>query len=151
VSEVGDESGVYYRLAADGLLVLHVSFVLFVVIGLLLILAGGYAGWFWVRNRWFRLAHLGAIAVVVLQAWLGRICPLTIWEMALRERAGDAVYRGSFVAHWLGELLYYDAPGWVFTFVYTLFGALVLLTLRLVPLQKSSSGAPGRKCRKNDH
>jgi polyferredoxin len=63
---------------------------------------------------------------VVVQAWLGRICPLTVWESALRERAGDAVYTGSFIAYWLDELLYYQAPAWVFTLVYSLFGALVL-------------------------
>lgn len=115
-----------YRIAADLLLALHVSFVLFVVFGLALILAGAWRGWGWVRNPWFRAAHLAAIGVVVLQAWLGRICPLTTWEMALRERAGDATYTGSFVAHWMQALLYYEAPLWVFGLVYTAFGALVV-------------------------
>ncbi|MDX1480704.1 MAG: DUF2784 domain-containing protein [Woeseiaceae bacterium] len=117
---------VWYLLAADALLVLHVLFVAFVIGGLFVVLVGGTLGWRWIRNPWFRLAHLGAIGVVVLQAWLGRICPLTIWEMALRERAGDAVYAGSFVAHWLGELLYYRAPAWVFAAAYTAFAALVI-------------------------
>ena len=116
----------WYRLAADALLALHVVFVLFVVVGLALILAGAWRGWDWVRNPWFRVAHLAAIGIVVLQAWLGRICPLTIWEMALRERAGDATYTGSFIAHWLQSLLYYEAPLWVFGIAYTAFGALVL-------------------------
>jgi hypothetical protein len=115
-----------YLLAADALLFLHAMFVVFVVAGLVLIFAGGVRGWRWVRNPWFRWAHLAAIAFVVVQAWLGRICPLTAWESALRERAGDAVYTGSFIAYWLDELLYYQAPAWVFTLVYSLFGALVL-------------------------
>ncbi len=115
----------WYRLAADSLLVLHVSFVVFVVAGLALILSGAALGWSWIRNPWFRTAHLIGIAVVVLQAWLGRICPLTIWEMALRQKAGDATYAGSFITHWLQELLYYEAPMWVFAVCYTLFGALV--------------------------
>lgn len=115
----------YYRMAADALLLLHVAFVLFVVAGLALVIVGGIRRWQWVRNPWFRTAHLAAIGVVVVQAWLGQICPLTIWEMALRERGGDALYRGAFVAHWLEELLYYDAPAWVFALVYTLFAALV--------------------------
>ncbi len=114
-----------YRFAADLLLALHFSFVVFVVAGLVLILVGAARHWGWVRNPYFRLVHLAAIAVVVLQAWLGRICPLTAWEMALREKAGDETYRGAFVAHWIQELLYYDAPAWVFTLCYTLFGALV--------------------------
>ena len=115
-----------YRLAADALLVLHVGFVIFVVLGLALIWIGGGLGWSWVRNPWFRIAHLIGIAIVVLQAWLGQICPLTIWEMALREKAGDATYAGSFIAHWLQELLYYEAPMWVFAVCYTVFGLLVV-------------------------
>lgn len=124
-SRPAGDSAVFYLMAADALLVLHVLFVAFVIGGLLLILSGWVRGWSWVRNPWFRSAHLAAIGVVVIQAWLGRICPLTIWEMALRERAGGAVYPGGFVAHWLGELLYYQAPAWVFAVAYTLFGILV--------------------------
>lgn len=114
-----------YRVAADLVLIVHVLFVLFVMLGLLLIIAGGALRWSWVRNPWFRLAHCAAIVVVVLQAWLGVICPLTTVEMALREKAGDATYSGSFIAHWLGKLLFYEAPSWVFTLAYTAFGALV--------------------------
>ena len=112
--------------AADALLTLHFAFVLFVVLSLPLILVGGRLRWAWVRNRLFRQLHLAAIAVVVLQSWLGRICPLTAWEMAFREQAGDATYTGAFVAHWIDALLYYQAPAWVFALVYTLFGLLVL-------------------------
>jgi Protein of Unknown function (DUF2784) len=119
---------VAYLIAADLVLLIHVLFVAFVVVGLLLILIGGPFAWSWVRNPWFRLAHLAAIGIVVLQSWLGVICPLTIWEMALREKAGDAVYSGSFVAHWLETLLYYEAPAWVFVVAYTAFGALVVLS-----------------------
>jgi hypothetical protein len=114
-----------HRILADGILALHVSFVLFVVIGLVLIVTGGLRGWSWVRNPWFRLGHLLAIAYVVAQAWLGAICPLTTLEMWLRSRAGDAVYSGSFIAHWLDRLLYVDAPPWVFAVCYTIFGLLV--------------------------
>ena len=57
-----------YRLAADLILVLHTGIVLFIVVGLALIIAGGLRGWSWVRSPVFRLAHLAAIAVVVLQA-----------------------------------------------------------------------------------
>ena len=118
---------ILYLLAADALLLLHVLFVVFVIAGLVLVLAGGMSGWSWVRNPWFRLAHLFAIGVVVLQSWLGVICPLTIWEMGFRARAGDAVYSGSFITHWLQELLYIQAPAWVFTAAYTAFGLLVIL------------------------
>ena len=104
---------------------LHVLFVAFVIVGLLLVVAGGLLSWKWVRNRTFRILHLLAIGIVVLQAWVGVICPLTTVEMWLRARAGDAVYEGSFIAHWLSAILYYQAPAWVFVVCYTAFGVLV--------------------------
>ena len=119
---------VLYRVLADLILFLHSSFVVFVIIGLVLVLIGGVRGWRWVRNPWFRWAHLLAIGIVVAQAWLGVLCPLTTLEMALRERGGDATYPGSFIAHWLETLLYYQAPAWVFTLCYTVFGFLVLVS-----------------------
>ena len=85
------------------------------------------------RNGWFRLAHLTAIAVVAAQAWLGRICPLTILEMWLRRQAGQTTYEGSFIQHWVSEVLYYSAPPWVFVILYTGFGLLVVAAWFLVP------------------
>lgn len=119
-------------LLADAILILHVSFVVFVVLGLVAIYLGYWRGWSWVRNRAFRIAHLLAIGVVVLQAWLGAICPLTIWEMKLRQMAGAATYSGSFIQYWLHNLLYYDAPEWVFITAYSVFGGVVLLSWFLV-------------------
>lgn len=116
------------RFAADLLLVLHASFIAFVVLGLVLVIVGGLLSWSWVRNRWFRIVHLVCIGIVVVQAWLGMICPLTTWEMGLRRAAGDPSYEGSFVAHWLSELIYYEAPWWVFVVAYTAFGMLVVIS-----------------------
>jgi len=120
------ESGFLFVLAADVLLFGHVLFVAFVIIGLALILIGKPLDWAWVRNPWFRLAHLAAICVVVLQSWLGIICPLTEWEMALRERGGEVTYSGTFISHWLDALLYYQAPAWVFAVCYTVFATAVI-------------------------
>ncbi|MCY4425509.1 MAG: DUF2784 domain-containing protein [Halieaceae bacterium] len=131
-----------YLLAADLVLGLHVLFVVFVVSGLVLIFAGKALDWTWVRNPWFRAVHLGCIGVVVLQSWLGAICPLTHLEIFLREQAGDAVYPGSFISHWLESILYYQAPAWVFVVVYTLFGAAVLASwfwVRPYPFSRSPS------------
>ena len=122
-----------YLLAADALLLLHALFVVFVVLGLVFIFIGKTQAWSWIRNPWFRLIHLIAIGVVVLQSWLGVICPLTTWEMALRQKAGDVVYTGSFIAHWIETLLYYQAPAWVFGLCYTLFGAIVVVSWFWVP------------------
>jgi len=122
------ETDFLYLLAADLLLVGHVLFVAFVVFGLVLILMGKPLDWAWVRNPWFRLAHLAAIGIVALQSWLGVICPLTKLEMSLRDSANGVVYSGSFISHWLDSLLYYQAPAWVFTACYTVFAALIVIS-----------------------
>jgi polyferredoxin len=83
------------------------------------------AGWRWVNRRWFRAAHLAAIAVVVGQAWLGITCPLTTLESWLRALAGSAPYNAGFIEHWVQRILFYEAPAWVFVTAYTLFGLLV--------------------------
>lgn len=111
-----------YRLLADMVLSVHVAIVLFVVGGLVLVVVGNWWRWRWVNALWFRLLHLAAIAVVVAQVWLGMVCPLTTLEMWLRASAGQNTYGGSFVEYWLQRLLYYEAPDWVFTLAYTVFG-----------------------------
>jgi hypothetical protein len=122
----------FYLLAADAVLSLHVLFVAFVVMGLLAIFVGAALSWAWVRNPVFRVLHLLAIIVVALQAWLGMVCPLTTVEMALRAKAGDVVYGGTFISHWLQELLYYEAPDWAFQVCYTAFALLVAISWPLV-------------------
>ncbi len=114
------------RLLADAVLVLHFAIVVFVVGGLALVLVGNLLRWRWVNRWWFRLAHVAAIGFVVVQAWLGKVCPLTTLESWLRVQAGAAAYDKSFVEHWVQRLLYYEAPFWVFTLVYTAFGLAVL-------------------------
>ena len=119
------DSSTIFLLSADAILLLHVIFVAFVVLGLVLILLGKIRSWRWIRNPWFRLTHLAAIAVVVIQSWFDIICPLTTIEMALRSQAADTVYSGSFIAHWLETLLYYQLQPWVFVLCYSLFGVAV--------------------------
>ncbi len=115
-----------YRLLADLVLFVHWGVVAFVVGGFVAVLVGGWRGWPWVRRRGWRLVHLFVLAWVVVQAWLGRACFLTDWEMALRLRAGDATYSGGMLAHWMGGLLYFEAPMWVFSLIYTAFALLVV-------------------------
>ena len=115
-----------YRLLDDAVLTLHFVFVVFVVGGLVLVIVGNWRAWGFVNRWWFRLAHLAAIGVVVAQAWLEVVCPLTTLESWLRGRAGDAGYEAGFIEHWVGRALYYDAPAWVFTAAYTVFAAAVV-------------------------
>jgi hypothetical protein len=133
-------------LLADLVLVVHFAFVLFVVGGFALILAGAAFGWRWIRNRGFRYAHLAAIVFVAAEALVGVACPLTVWEYALRHASPDGP---SFVARWVSRLLYYDLPEWVFATAYVLFAIAVAVTLWLVPPRSGtrnrlSSSGPSR-------
>jgi Protein of Unknown function (DUF2784) len=114
---------------ADLILVFHVAVVLFTVVGLLAIWLGACLGWPWVRNRTFRALHLALILFIVAEAVLGVTCPLTIWEDALR---GSTTERG-FIERWIHSWFYWDAPSWVFTMAYSIFGALVVLTWYRIP------------------
>jgi hypothetical protein len=133
-----------YRLGADAVLVLHVSYVAFVLVGFLLTLIGILARWNWVRNLGFRGLHLAAILFVVAESLLGIVCPLTIWESRLRELGGETAYSGDFIAQWLHDLLFIDAEPWVFTVCYTLFGLAVLATCVFAPprWRKTHAGEP---------
>jgi hypothetical protein len=126
-----DYAGLYQALA-NLVLVCHVGIVLFIVFGLVLTLVGGACGWQWVRNFWFRALHTTGILYIVMEAWLGIVCPLTTWEMWLRERAGQHVYDGDFIAFWLRKLLFFEAQPWVFVVAYSVFGLLVVASWVLV-------------------
>ena len=122
-----------YQVLADAVLVLHAGVVLFVVGGLIIIYVGNVRGWRWVNALLFRLTHLAAIAMVVVQSWLGHACALTTVESWLRERAGQPGYSKSFLEYWLQRLMYFEAPIWVFALAYTAFGLLVLAAWRRYP------------------
>ena len=129
-----------YSLLADTVLALHVALVVFVVGGLPAIVIGSRRNWPWTQALWFRLLHLASIAVVVAEAWLGLVCPLTRLEMWLRAQGGLGTYSQSFVQHWLQRLLYYDAPAWAFTLAYSVFGLAVLASWWLYPPRRLRLG-----------
>ena len=122
-----------YTLLADLILILHFAFVAFVVVGLLAVWVGWLCRWRFIRNFWFRLAHLLAIGVVAAESLAGFVCPLTIWENNLRLLAGGGErYQGSFVQHWLHRVMFFEASESTFTVLYILFFATVALSLWLV-------------------
>ncbi len=118
-----------HALLADFIMIVHFAFVLFVVGGLALIWTGAGLGWRWVRNLWFRVAHLAAILFVAGEALAGIWCPLTVWEDRLR---GGARVETSFIARWIHRILFYSFPEWVFTVIYVLFALVVAATFWLV-------------------
>lgn len=133
----------WYRITADVVLVLHAALVCFVVLGPALIVAGNLRSWAWVNARFFRLAHAAAILIVIAEAWIGIVCPLTAFEMWLRAQAGADVYAGGFVEYWLQRILYHDFPAWLFTLAYSLFGLLVLAVWWRFPPHGKTMGAKG--------
>lgn len=108
-----------HGLAADAVLLLHLAFILFVVLGGLLVL------------RWPRLAllHLPAVAWGVTVECLQLLCPLTPLENRLRRLAGERGYEGGFIEHYLEPLIY---PAGLTPGIQLGLGALVLL-INLVP------------------
>jgi hypothetical protein len=109
-----------YRVLADAVVVAHFGYVLFVRKA-------------WARNFWLRIVHLAMIAVVVVQAWVGRRCPLTLLENRLRVAAGQAIHEQDFIEYWVHRLMFFRAPPIVFIAGYTAFGLLVLATFVLGP------------------
>ncbi len=120
-------------LLADFILVVHFAFVLFVVGSLPLIWIDAVAGWRWIRNFRYRVAHLAAILFVSAETAAGIWCPLTLWEDALRGTAQDK----SFIARLVHSVLFYDLPVWVFTATYFAFAILVALTWWRIPPQRT--------------
>jgi hypothetical protein len=137
----------WYGLLADLVVALHVAYVSFVVLGQLAILVGILARWRWVRNFWFRAAHLLAITIVAAEALLDITCPLTAWEDRLRLLAGQQGNRGDFLGHFLHEMIFFDCPPWVFTAVYVAFALLVLATFAFAPPRPPFPRAAAPNCR----
>ena len=121
-------------LLADLILIVHFAFVVFVVGGLALIWIGAICGWRWVRDYWFRIAHLAAICFVAIEALIGMVCPLTEWEDTLR----GASVEQSFIARWVHRLLFYNFPEWMFTTAYVLFALVVVVTYWLLPPRRGN-------------
>ena len=133
VLDMSDTGRVAFCWLADFVLITHAAFAAFVIFGLVLTLVGGYLSWSWVLNFWFRVLHLLGITTIVVQSWLGAICPLTTLEMWLRQHAGMSTYGGGFIQYWLHKLLFYDAPAQFFVAIYSFFGVLVVLAMFKYP------------------
>jgi hypothetical protein len=135
---------------ADLIRIVHFLWVLAIVLPIPLIWIGSKRNWSWIRNPVYRLIHLSMIGIVVAESVLGAICPLTLWENVLRKQDLQEPLDGSsFIADWVGRVLYFDFPAWIFTSVYILMGAVIALQYVLVPPRKTagSSLRPGFKRR----
>jgi hypothetical protein len=85
-----------FRLLADTVVLIHLGFIVFVVIG-------GFLAWRW---RWVAWLHLPTAVWGALIEFMGWICPLTPLEVWLRQRAGQEGYAGGFIEHYLIPAMY---------------------------------------------
>ncbi|WP_407310691.1 DUF2784 domain-containing protein [Pseudomonas sp. nanlin1] len=108
-----------YRLAADALVLLHLVFILFALLGGLLAL----------KWRPVLALHLPAALWGVLVEVMHWRCPLTRWENLMRQAAGQAGYADSFIEHYLWPLIY---PAGLTPAIQWLLGALVLAVNLLI-------------------
>ena len=123
-----------YGYFADFVVVLHVMYVGYVVLGQLAIIIAAPFKWQWARNPWFRFTHLGAITIVAIEALMGWRCPLTIWEEQLRALGGAALSTGeSFMGRLSHGLLYYDLPEIFFNTLHVAFAVLVFQAVLMYP------------------
>jgi hypothetical protein len=111
------------------ILAVHVAVIAFNLFGLIAIPLGAWRGWGFVRVTWWRALHVAVLAVVALQALLGRACFLTIWQDAL---AGDGT-TAPLVVRTVNELIYWPLPIWLFAVLYVAVFAYTLALWFLVP------------------
>ena len=88
-----------YRFAADCVVLVHLSFVLFVLLG-------GFLVWKWPRLVWLHLAAVAWGAFIEFSGW---ICPLTPLENWLRTQGGEGGYEGDFIIRYVVPILYPEA------------------------------------------
>ena len=97
-----------YKILADAIVVIHFVWILLMLAGFIFTLCGFF--WKGFFDRWlFRTLHLCGIAYVSLLAIMGKYCPLTIWENALRAKYDPGLtYAGSFMIHYVEKIVYPD-------------------------------------------
>ena len=123
----------YNLLLADIIAIIHLGYVIYVILGLILIVLGIICRWKWIRNLPFRITHLLAIVGVACEALLGVDCPLTVLEFKLRYALNLSEEKVSFIGSLVDSLLYYNAPGWLFTIIYAAFAIVVVITFIIAP------------------
>jgi len=120
-------------LLADIIAFIHLGYVIYVILGFILIVLGIILRWKWIRSLSFRITHLLAIVGVACEALLGINCPLTVLEFKLRYAPCLSGKKVSFIGNIIDSILFYNAPGWLFTIIYTAFAIVVVITFIIAP------------------
>jgi len=120
-------------LLADIIAIIHLGYVIYVILGFILIVLGIILRWKWIRSLSFRITHLLAIVGVACEALLGVNCPLTVLEFKLRYASGLSSKKVSFIGNIIDSIVFYNAPMWLFTIIYTAFALIVVTTFIIAP------------------
>lgn len=119
--------------AGQFVLAIHVAVIAFNLFGLVAIPLGAALGWRWVRILWWRALHLASLAVVALQAALGRACFLTDWQDALT--GGGA--HDPLIMRMVNRLVFWPLPLWAFTAAYlAVFAYVIWLWVQVRPRRR---------------
>ena len=135
-----------YRFLADAVVFLHLGFILFALLGGLLLLWSKRAAWF----------HVPAVIWAMVVEYGGWLCPLTPLENWLRQKGGETGYPAGFVSHYLVPLIY---PSWLTREIQIVLGTLVLLlnvwiyrrVLKTKTDETAAAESPGRRRKGEPH
>ncbi|HEX7324870.1 MAG TPA: DUF2784 family protein [Rhodanobacteraceae bacterium] len=126
-------------MAALAILLVHLTIIAFNIAGCVLVPIGAWRHWRWVREFWWRLAHLLSFAVVAGQALAGRACFLTIWQADL----AGASRAPPLIATWINHVVYWPLPLWVFAVAYVvIFLYVIALWIWVRPVWGRALGMP---------
>ena len=127
---------------ADLIVVSHLAYVAFVVLGLALILLGGLLRWGFVRRPGFRWTHLLCTVIPPLEGLAGVTCPLTDWEYDLRQQAGETAAEGSFVGRLAHDILFVEASEETLVACYVAFALTVIAAMVFIRPRRKRPADP---------
>ena len=120
-------------IAANVIAVAHLAYFGFIVGGMVAVVLAVRQDVSWVRNPWFRIAHVAAIYVVLVEEATGLPCPLNVLQWGAREAAIGSTQASTGVGGLLDYLLYHTVSPLALDVMYWSFGVLVVALLWAVP------------------
>lgn len=99
-----------YRLAADGVVLVHFLWIVFLIIG-------AFIGR---KYQAVKIFHIIGLCFAVIMQFFGWYCPLTYLEIWLRQKHDPSLsYSGSFIIHYIEKIVYIELSPWII-FILTL-------------------------------
>jgi len=123
-----------YGLLSDVVVVIHFLYALTIIVGLVLIYAGKFLKWRFVRNPIFRLIHLTMIMIVAFESIFHIECPLTYIEYKLLSLANIHHQNTPFIAGFINKILFWNLPNEFFDILYVAIAVVILFSFVIVPV-----------------